>query len=145
MKTATAYIIYDPLTITFSMVEVGGSSVQRKDSLSGSFDPDRSLFPLVLRPHLEIQDPNHILTDGDHTDKLIDCRWYIGTNDTGSRIYSDTQGFTPGANGELSVFRNVEPATPLNLYFSCEKAILCNNTLTLSCFNNRTNTRSNLC
>ena len=119
MKTATAYILYDPLTVNFSMVELGGSVVQRKDSLSGNFDPDRSLFPLVLRPQLKIQDPNHILQDGDHTDKLIDCRWYVGTDDKGTRIYSDTEGLKPGANGELSVSRNVEPAIPLNLYFSC--------------------------
>ena len=119
MKTATAYIIYDPLILTFSMVEVGGSAVQRKDAVSGSFDPDRSLFPLVLRPTLSVRDPNHILTDGDHSDKLIDCRWFIGADSSGSRIFSDTSGFSLGDNGELTVTRNVEPSTPLNLYFTC--------------------------
>ena len=119
MKTATAYIIYDPLNLTFSMVEVGGSAVQRKDAVSGAFDPDRSLFPFILRPNLQVQDPNHILIDGDHTDKLIDCRWYIGADDTGERIWADTPGLNPGEYGELIVTRNVEPSTPLNLYFTC--------------------------
>ena len=119
MKTATAYIIYDPLLLTFSMLEIGGSTVQRKDGISGSFDPDRSLFPFVLRPRLTVQDPNHILADGDHSDKLLDCRWYIGSDETGTRIYSDTSGFSLGDYGELTVTRNVEPSVPLNLYFTC--------------------------
>lgn len=119
MKTATAYIIYDSLILTFAMIEVGGSTVQRKDAVSGSFDPDRSLFPLVLRPTLNVRDPNHILTDGDHSDKLLDCRWFIGSDSSGNRIYSDTSGFSLGDNGELTVTRNVEPSTPLNLYFTC--------------------------
>ena len=33
MKTATAYIIYDPLLLTFSMLEIGGSTVQRHGRL----------------------------------------------------------------------------------------------------------------
>lgn len=119
MKTATAYIVYDPLVLTFSILEIGGSPVQRKDAVSGSFDPDRTLFPFVLRPQLSVQDPNHILEDGDHTDKLMDCRWYMGSDDTGTRIYKDTSGFSLGDNGELTVTRNVEPSAPLNLFFSC--------------------------
>lgn len=119
MKTATAYVIYDPLVLTFSIVEVGGSAVQRKDAISGSFDPDRNLFPFVLRPQLTVQDPNHILADGDHTNRLIDCRWYIGSDESGVRIYNETAGFTLGDNGELTVTRNVEPSSPVNLFFTC--------------------------
>ena len=119
MKTATAYIIYDPLVLSFSIVETGGSTVQRKDALTGGFDPDRTLFPLVLKPLLEVQDPNHVLEDGDHSDKLIDCRWYIGSDENGTRIDSSTSGLTPGTGGTLTVSRNVEPSMPLNLFFTC--------------------------
>jgi putative uncharacterized protein (fragment) len=119
MKTASAYILYQPLSVSLFMDEVGGSTTQRKNNVNGEFDPDRTLFPLVLRPRLIIKDPDHLLQDGDQTSGLIDTRWYIGSNESGPRITKDTSGFTLGAYGELSVKRNVEPSTPLNLYFTC--------------------------
>ena len=119
MKTASAYILYNPLSLALFMDEVGGSSSQRKDGLTNTFDPDRSLFPLLLRPRLMIQDPDGIITTGDHTSDLIDCRWYIGSDDKGKRITAETSGFQIGAYGELTVSRNVQPSTPLNLYFAC--------------------------
>jgi hypothetical protein len=119
MPSATVHILYTPLKITFSVVEIGGSVEQKKDLLTGAFDPDRTLFPFVLRPQLVIQDPDHVLADGDHTQSLIDCRWFIGNDDTGERITEDTEGFTLGDFGELQVGRNIDPAQPMPLYFSC--------------------------
>lgn len=119
MKTASAYIVYDALSLSFSVDVVGGSLTQRKDALTGKFDPDRTLFPLMFQPSLAVRDPDHVLTDGDHTSKLIDCRWYEGTDETGLLIGSDTPGYVPGAYGRLVVKKNVEPDRPLNLYFTC--------------------------
>ncbi len=119
MKTASAYILYNPLSLALFMDEVGGSLSQRKDGLTNTFDPDRSLFPLLLRPRLMIQDPDGIIATGDHTTDLIDCRWYIGSDESGERITSDTAGFQIGAYGELTVRCNVQPSTPLNLFFAC--------------------------
>lgn len=119
MKTASAYILYTPLDISLLMLEVGGNTTQNKSNVTGEFDPDRTLFPLVLRPSLVIKDPDHVLDDGDHTKKLIDNRWYIGTNENGSRITKDTDGFVLGQYGELTVKRNVEPSVPLSLFFTC--------------------------
>ena len=74
MKTASAYILYTPLDISLLMLEVGGNTTQNKSNVTGEFDPDRTLFPLVLRPSLVIKDPDHVLDDGDHTKKLV--YWY---------------------------------------------------------------------
>lgn len=119
MKTASVHILYTPLSISLFMDEVGGGLSQRKDGLTGSFDPDRSLFPVMLRPRLIVQDPDFIVAPGDHTSDLIDCRWYIGSDSNGERITSATSGFTLGEYGTLTVRRNVEPSTPLNLFFTC--------------------------
>lgn len=119
MKTASAYILYTPLTLSLYMDAVGGSLSQRKDGLTGMFDPDRSLFPVMLRPRLEILDADNLVAPGDHTSDLIDCRWYIGTDDTGERVTQSTTGFSLGEHGTLTVKRNVEPSMPLNLFFSC--------------------------
>lgn len=119
MKTASAYILYTPLSLSLYMDEVGGSLSQRKDGMTNSFDPDRTLFPMMLRPRLTVTDPDGIVAAGDHTGDLIDCRWYIGSDDTGERITADTEGFTVGEYGTLTVTRNVEPSLPLNLFFTC--------------------------
>lgn len=119
MKTASAYILYTPLSLSLFMDEVGGSLSQRKDGLTNTFDPDRSLFPLLLRPRLVVQDPDGIVAAGDHTTDLIDCRWYIGSDESGERITTATAGFSMGENGALTVSCNVHPSTPLNLFFSC--------------------------
>jgi hypothetical protein len=119
MKTISAYILYTPLQVTFALIELGGSRSQQKDAATGMYAPDRSLTPLVLRPLLTVQDPDHVIRDGDHTDRLIDCRWYLGTDEKGERITAATPDFIQGAHGELQVLRNVDPSLPLSLYFSC--------------------------
>lgn len=119
MKTTSGYILFNPLSVALFLDEIGGSTSQRKSNVSGEFDPDRTLFPLVLRPRLVVKDPDHVLNDGEHTINLIDTRWYIGSSENGTRITKDTEGLSIGENGELSVSRNVEPAVPLNLFFTC--------------------------
>ena len=120
MKTASAYILYQPLNIVLSMDMLGGSLSQRQDMLSGDFDPDRSITPLVLAPHLEVKDPDGILAEGDHSSDLIDCRWYLASDDSDEtkRITSSTSGFVLGQNGRLTVRRNAEEYAPIHLFFS---------------------------
>lgn len=121
MKTASAYILYQPLSLALTMDMLGGSLNQRRDALSGAFDPDRSLTPLVLAPHLEVSDPDQIILVSDQSANLIDCRWYLAADDSDetTRITSATSGFTLGESGRLTVWRNVQDYDPLNLFFSC--------------------------
>lgn len=121
MKTASAYIVYQPLNIALTMDMLGGSLTQRLDGLSGDFDPDRSITPLVLAPHLEVSDPDGIILVSDQSSNLIDCRWYLSTDDSDEtlRITPDTSGFTLGDAGRLTVWRNVQSYDPLQLFFSC--------------------------
>ena len=121
MKTASAYILYQPLSIALTMDMLGGSLTQRIDELSGDFDPDRAVTPLVLSPHLEVSDPDGIIVVSDQSSNLIDCRWYLASDDSDEtkRITSSTSGFTLGDAGRLTVRRNVEDYAPLHLYFSC--------------------------
>jgi hypothetical protein len=119
MKTAPVYVIYDPLIVSLSMLQIAGSTTQKKSNLDGTFDPDRSTFPLILKPILKVSDPNSIITQSDQTSNLIDCRWYIGTNDQGTRINADTSGYTLMENGMLQINVNVEPTNPISLFFTC--------------------------
>ena len=119
MKTASAYVVYDPLSVSLGMEAKGGSTSQRKDAASGEWDPDRTLFPLQLKPQLIVMDPNHVLPDGDYSSKLIDARWYLGTDEHGVMITRSTAGYMPGDYGKLTVTANVDPDNVQNLFFSC--------------------------
>lgn len=119
MKTASAYILYQPLSVSLSLEVAGGSLNQNRNGLTGEYEPDRSLFPLVLRPRLMITDPDGLLDQGDHSSDLVDTRWYIGSDESGEMITSQTDGFTLGTYGTLTVKRNVAPDQPVNLFFSC--------------------------
>lgn len=119
MKTVSAYILYQPLSISLSLEVAGGSLNQNRNGLTGEYEPDRTLFPLMLRPRLTLTDPDGLLDQGDHSSDLIDTRWYIGSDESGERITTQTEGFVLGSYGVLTVKRNVEPSQPLTLFFSC--------------------------
>lgn len=121
MKTASVHILYDPLVLTFDVTLLGGNLSQRLDAASQAYEPDRTLAPLRLSPVLHLQDPNHILPDGDHSADLIDCRWYLGTDDRGTPLHlgGPQQGFQVSAHGLLTVTQNAFPGEAIPLFLTC--------------------------
>lgn len=121
MKTASAYILYQPLTVSLYVDVIGGTMSQAQDALTGDYDPDRSLVPLILKPKLQISDPDGILVSGDYTSGLIDCRWYEANDDSDEqkRITGSTKGYTLGSYGQLTVSKNVPSSSPVSLFFTC--------------------------
>lgn len=117
MKTTTGFIMYDPLDVSFSILELGGTLDQKKDKLTGLFSPDRAATALILRPQLKVRDPEGILTaktlSADYTPSLFNHRWYVN----GDRILSTTPGYTLGNNGELVVAVNADPDAPIKLKY----------------------------
>lgn len=119
MKTENAYLIYNPLVLMMTMETTGGDVSQLMTVTTGEWqwNPDRKLFPLVIRPRLEIVDPDSVLVNGDHTEELYDCRWYFGRNNEGTRIVKGTADYTEGDHGELTVTANVDSTEQVPLYF----------------------------
>lgn len=114
----TAQVVYSALSVALSMDVLGGSMTQRR-SMGGTFDPDRALFPLQLRPKLWVSDPDGIIPDGDYTNSLVECKWYIGTDGNGTRIYGTEDDYDLGSYGEITIYANVLPTSPLDLFFTC--------------------------
>lgn len=117
MKTNNAFIMYDPLSVSFSILELGGTLDQKKDKLTGLFSPDRATTSLILRPQLRVKDPEGILTSktqsADFTSSLFNHRWFANNE----RILNTTPGYTLGNNGELVVAANAEPDAPIKLKY----------------------------
>lgn len=111
--TDEAVILYDALRTAFDVQPIGGGLTQKKNTLTGEFQVDRSMCPLVLCPTLQVTDPNEGDKTHDRTAMMI-ARWYrvttSGTNETETEITS-TNGnddyYLSGRN--LTIQANIEP------------------------------------
>lgn len=71
------YVLHQPLSYVFEMLELGGSYIQKYDTITGSFIPNRSLTPFVLKPQLTITDPDGLIPTGEYSSRLENCIWTV--------------------------------------------------------------------
>ena len=83
----SASVVYDPLVVVFDVVMRGGNGQQQKEISTGTWNPDHEITPLVLSPFLQVQDPSHMIADGDYSSSLINIRWFLDSES--KRIVSD--------------------------------------------------------
>ena len=83
IKQNTGRVVHSPLSLVFQMIEAGGSTRQKYDSAGPSYEPNREITPLLLRPKLVISDPDGTLTTGDYTSQLTNAVWTLKTTTTG--------------------------------------------------------------
>lgn len=109
-------LVYDPLDVSFNIVAHGGSTGQMKENISGRYDPDRFITPLLLNPTLQVVDPNHVISDGDYSSQLIDVRWFANEATDANRIVPKADAaLDVGTDGSLLVYKNLEPGESLTL------------------------------
>lgn len=77
LKKTQGYRLHSPLSYAFSMIESGGSYVQKYNSMEKEYTPDREVTPFLLKPQLMITDPDGALPDGDYTTKLVSVKWTV--------------------------------------------------------------------
>lgn len=77
IKKKGGHVIYQPLSPTFQMQELGGSNQQKFDATTGTWKPNRLLTPFLLRPQLLIQDPEDILPTGDYSNDMVETVWKV--------------------------------------------------------------------
>ena len=81
IKGNSGRVVYAPLNYIFQMIPLGGSLIQKYDTLSDTFIPSRNLTPLVLKPQLLISDPDNVISTGDYTSDLVNVNWQIKDSD----------------------------------------------------------------
>lgn len=151
MRTKRLDLNFKPLKVLKS-IEVVGSvpTSQQYDAVDNDWDPDYTLVNLVLQPHVSIDDPNHILVNGEVNKQLTNIRWteirVVGNTTTNTVISSTTEDFAielSGVNaGRLTVRKNVavgervtyrfeadyvDPRTPQVHHITEEKGVVCVN------------------
>lgn len=130
-KTKRIGIVYDPLNISTTMTVRGGSLTQTHCAETGEYIPDRSLTPLVIRPEVYVNDPDGLIGDGKA--QLTGILWYEIPQDMLSRITDESyitgelsgflitgqsEGYSVGQDGTLTVTKNIPYLEPKVLVFT---------------------------
>lgn len=132
IKITGGRVVHSPLSFAFSMQELGGSSIQKYNTLLGIYSPDRSITPYQLKPGLVVQDPDGITPTGDYATSMTNVVWtlrlYKGsteetlTHGKTSEIAADIQAgtlkdyYTDDSNA-VTIYRNVETGELLTADF----------------------------
>ena len=109
IKKKGGHVIYRPLSATFQMQELGGSSQQKFDATTGRWKPNRILTPYLLRPQLLIQDPEGILPTGDYSSDLVNVAWTAKSllNSVETNLTPGTDYVLDNATKSLTLMYNV--------------------------------------
>ena len=105
-----ASVVFDPITVIFDIIMVGGNGQQMKEISTQRFDPDHTVTPLVLEPNLQLTDPMNVMQDGDYSTSLFNVRWYLDEENASHRILTDAHN-TVSDKGVLTWGTNTEPET----------------------------------
>lgn len=111
--------IYSPLVITPGITVQGNvPDVQQYDIAANTYEPDYTNTNLLLKPAMEITDPDGIIPDGPAT--LTNIKWTLTENGTTTTITASTPGFAIAADGALTVSRNCSAQNPMTLRFEAD-------------------------
>lgn len=125
MKTKKIEVNYKPLSVHMAINEVGSvSSLQTYDAVTGIFEADYTLTPLVLLPQCDVVDKDGIIKEFNINSSLTNLKWYeiidgkrilIETTNTGYEITQE------GSNkGQIKVKKNAALLHPITLDFYAE-------------------------
>lgn len=120
ITTDQAGILFDPLKTSFDVDVVGGLLTQRYNSITYEFESDRTLFPVALRPRLQVTDPN-IVEGEQSSDKTasLTVNWYRTVDGEEVEITATSGDYhLDGKN--LVVEANVTPGENVALHAVCQ-------------------------
>lgn len=103
---------YTPLITRFGIVTEAGNKTQFYYTFDSKFNPSREISPLKLKAWLNVIDPDGILGNGEKSTSLT-VTWYEGSYST--QITSATSGYTLNPDGTLTVNKNVQPDSPMQI------------------------------
>lgn len=110
LRTEGARVIHSPLSFAFSMIELGGSNIQKYDTIQGSYNPNRKVTAYRLQPRLEVTDPDGLLVSGDYVRDMTNVVWTLmlyRNNKLVGALGHGTDYVFSNTDKSLTVMRNV--------------------------------------
>lgn len=117
-------VVYSSLSFLFQVVELGGSLLQKYDTTSSSFIPNRGLTPILLQPQLIISDPDGVVATADYVTHMVNVSWTVtliaaGSSSTLPATANGAANYTIDATTKkLTLKRNVQPQEVIHIKFS---------------------------
>lgn len=103
---------YTQLVTRFGLVAEVGSRVQFYYTNVNEFIPSRAVTPLLIRPYLNVADPDGVIPTGDKSSSLT-MTWFEDSYD--NQITSSTEGYTINSDNSLTVKKDVLPSSPIQI------------------------------
>lgn len=94
MKITGGRVLHPMLSFAFSMLELGGSNIQKYNTLLGTYVPDRTLTPYQVKPKLVVSDPEGNIPTGDYASSMKNVVWTLRLLD-GKSVIPLTKGTSP--------------------------------------------------
>lgn len=117
-------VIHAALSYIFQVLQVGGSPIQKYDSLTMSYVPNRAITPFILRPQLLISDPDGEIPSGEYSSRLANVTWEVYSTKNGTTTYvaiGAANGLIYNASDKsLQIEYNVEVGEILKVTFSAD-------------------------
>lgn len=118
-------VAYSPLTLTYGIAaETAVGTMQMYDMSSGEYVPDWTVAHPVLRPWLDVQDPDGFIPSGTKT--YANPRWTAIEDGKERAITASDKDYSIILSGDdagvIAVKRNASPGKPLTLRFEGEYA-----------------------
>lgn len=122
IKKKSGYVVFMPLSDVFQMIELGGSYMQKYDTLTGSYVPNRGITPFMIQPSLIISDPDNIMATADYAHHMRNVSWTLTlyTNGTASTLTPSASTYAVGSDHALTIYKNVAPTELLHVSFHGE-------------------------
>lgn len=108
-------LVFNPLVMTHGLEVLGNvASEQTYDLSTGQYAPDYGVSFLVIKPWMNIVDPDGVLTDGPVT--IANPAWVLLEDGEETQISNGTD-FAINSDGTLSVKRNCQPNKTMSIRF----------------------------
>lgn len=110
IRSSQGRLVFQPITLTFGVVILGGSYTQNYDTDSGTFEPDRALTPLILAPSLVVVDSDIPSESGEKSGKLMNVNWEV-TGSSNSGTWKSGTEYVVDTNNRLIIYGNLKQDT----------------------------------
>ena len=122
LRKNTGHVVYSPLSFIPQMLEMGGSALQKYDTTSGSFIPNRQATPFVLQPSLMVSDPDGEIPTADYVIQMNSVVWLLTVGgDQGDVLPATSNGETnyevDPVTHRLTLYRNLYPGEVIHVQF----------------------------
>lgn len=122
IKKNGGHIVHTPLSFAFQMLELGGSYIQKYNTIKKEYVPDRTITPYMLKPKLSITDPDGGIPAGEYTSYLVNVVWDVTSylNNRSTKLTNGTDYRIDSSTHAIIIMRNTVVDETIHISFTAD-------------------------